>query len=180
MSFSTAPVITTSRLVLRSHRLADFEPLHAMWSDPAVYEFITGRPATREESWARLLRYLGHWQLLGFGNWAVEERATGGFVGEMGFADYHRDMKPSLKDTPEQGWVLSPQVHRRGYAMEALSAICDWGDRNLKGKKTACIISPDNLASMRVAQKLGFVEHRRTSYQGAETVLHFRKPGARG
>jgi len=117
---------------------------------------------------------------LRFGYWAVEERATGHFIGEMGFADYHRDMKPSLKDTPEQGWILSPHVHRRGYAMEALSAICDWGDRNLNGKKTACIIAPDNLPSMRVAEKLGFREYRRTSYQEVETILFYRKPGARG
>jgi RimJ/RimL family protein N-acetyltransferase len=174
VSFTAAPVISTNRLTLRGHRVADFAALHAMWTEPVVYEFITGRPSTPEESWARLLRYAGHWKLLGYGYWAVEERATARFVGEMGFADYHRAVSPALKDTPELGWVLSPAVHRRGLATEALSAIIEWGDRNFTARRTACIVAPENLASLRVAKKLGFVEDRRTTYNSAPTVLLYR------
>jgi RimJ/RimL family protein N-acetyltransferase len=61
------PVIETQRLILRGHRLEDFDALAAMWADPHVARFIGGKPATQEESWARLLRYAGHWRLLGFG-----------------------------------------------------------------------------------------------------------------
>ena len=175
MSFSEAPLISTERLLLRGHRLADFDAVHAMWTSPAVYEFITGRPSTPEESWGRLLRASGHWKLLGFGYWAVEERATGRFVGEMGFADYHRAMTPSMKDMPELGWVLAPAVHRRGFASEALAAIASWGDRNLKARRTACIISPDNVASLKVAARLGFKEQLRTTYHGEPTVLLYRQ-----
>jgi RimJ/RimL family protein N-acetyltransferase len=174
VSFTAAPIISTNRLTLRAHCAEDFAALHAMWTEPAVYEFITGRPSTPEESWGRLLRYAGHWKLLGFGYWAVEERATGRFVGEMGFADYHRAMMPSMKNTPELGWALSPAVHRRGFATEALSVIAQWGDRNFKVKRTACIMAPENLASLRVAAKLGFIEDRRTTYNGAPTVLMYR------
>lgn len=147
-----------------------------MWTDPVVYEFITGRPSTPEESWGRLLRYAGHWKLLGYGYWAVEERGTGRFVGDTGFADYHRNNLPALKDTPELGWVLSPAVHRRGYATEALAAITQWGDRNFKTRRTACIIAPENVASLRVAHKLGFVEDSRTTYNGDPTILMYRTP----
>jgi RimJ/RimL family protein N-acetyltransferase len=174
VSFTAAPVISTSRLTLRSHRVADFEPLHALWKEPAVYEFITGRPSTPEESWGRLLRYAGHWKLLGYGYWAVEERATGRYVGDMGFADYHRAILPSMKDTPELGWVLSPAVHGLGLATEALSAILAWGDGHFAGRRTACIIAPENTASLRVATKLGFKEHSRTSYKDEPTVLFYR------
>ncbi len=174
MSFAQAPVISTNRLTLRAHRVEDFAALHAMWCEPVVHEFITGRPPTPEESWGRLLRYAGHWKLLGYGYWAVEERATGHFVGEMGFADYHRNKMAALNNTPELGWVLAPSVHRRGFATEALAAITQWGDRNFKAKRTACIIAPENLASLAVARKLGFIEDRRTTYNDQPTVLLYR------
>ncbi len=67
-----------------------------MWADPEVTRYIGGKPLTEEESWARLLRYVGHWSLLGFGYWVVEEKTTGNFIGEVGFADYKRDL-PSLR-----------------------------------------------------------------------------------
>ena len=59
--------IETKRLVLRGHTIHDFDALYTMWSEPAVYHHIIGRPSTREEAWNRLLRYSGHWALLGYG-----------------------------------------------------------------------------------------------------------------
>jgi RimJ/RimL family protein N-acetyltransferase len=64
---TAVPRLETSRLVLREHAVQDFEALYAMWSEPAVYRHIIGRPATREEAWNRLLRYSGHWSRLGYG-----------------------------------------------------------------------------------------------------------------
>src|SRR5271170_6882454 len=95
------PSLETERLTLRGHRLEDFVQCAAMWADPHVTRYIGGKPLTEEESWTRLLRYVGHWALLGFGYWVAEENATGSFVGEIGFADYKRDLEPSLKGVPE-------------------------------------------------------------------------------
>src|SRR5208283_1980203 len=94
------PVVETERLRLRGHRLEDFVASSAMWADPIVTRHF-GHCFTEEESWTRFLRYVGHWALLGFGYWVVEEKATGNFVGEIGFADYKRDLKQSLKGVPE-------------------------------------------------------------------------------
>jgi RimJ/RimL family protein N-acetyltransferase len=74
------PVLETERLKLRGHRLDDFAPCAAMWADPLVTRHIGGIPLSAEESWTRLLRYVGHWALLGFGYWVVEEKATGNFA----------------------------------------------------------------------------------------------------
>src|SRR3954463_15564591 len=101
------PTLQTTRLTLRGPGLADFAASAALWADPEVTRFITGRPATAEEVWTRLLRYVGHWALLGFGYWVVQETASGRFVGEVGFADYHREMEPSLAGSPEIGWVIA-------------------------------------------------------------------------
>ena len=86
------PVIETKRLRLRGHRLDDFGDVAAMWADANVTKQLRDQPFTREESWTRLLRYVGHWALLGFGYWVVEDKQTGQFLGEVGFADYERDL----------------------------------------------------------------------------------------
>ena len=132
------------------------------------------RPSTREESWDRLLRYIGHWSLLGYGYWAVEERASSTFIGEMGFADYHRNIDPPLDGRPELGWILKTSVHGKGYATEALTAIAAWGDAHFDGKETACMIAPENTASIRVAEKIGFREKLRTTCKGDSTVVFYR------
>lgn len=61
----TAPTLETERLILRPHRVQDFEAVAALWAEPEVVRFISGTPSAPEESWARLLRYIGHWQALG-------------------------------------------------------------------------------------------------------------------
>ena len=116
------PVLETPRLRLRPHRVEDFEALANLWADPAVTRFI-GKPSTREESWARLLRYGGLWPLLGFGYWAVEDRETGAYLGDVGFADFHRALDPAPPALPEIGWVLAPAAHGRGLATEAAARL---------------------------------------------------------
>jgi RimJ/RimL family protein N-acetyltransferase len=56
-------MIETPRLRMRLHRLDDFDDFAAMWADAQVVEHITGTPSTREQTWARLLRYAGHWAM---------------------------------------------------------------------------------------------------------------------
>jgi RimJ/RimL family protein N-acetyltransferase len=116
------PSLDTDRLTLTAHTLAGFEECAAMWADAAVTRFIGGRPASREDVWNRLLRYRGLWALLGYGYWAVNERETGRYVGDVGFADFHRDITPSLDGAPEAGWVLATWAHGRGFATEAAGA----------------------------------------------------------
>jgi RimJ/RimL family protein N-acetyltransferase len=164
------PVIETKRLRLRGHTLGDFEALAAMWADPAVVRFISGKPSTREESWARLLRYPGHWALLGYGFWAIEEKGSGAFVGEGGFADFKRDIEPPIS-APEQGWALAPAMHGKGYAHEAVSAMLAWGEAHFRRRDFVCIISPENTPSLRLAEKLGYREFARTAYKGDASVM---------
>jgi len=170
----TIPTLDTPRLRLRPHRPDDLAACAALWADPGVVRFITGRPQTREETWARLLRYAGHWTWLGFGYWAVEELASGAYVGELGFADFHREGLPQLAGLPELGWALNPAVQGRGYATEALRAVQAWGDAHLPAAATACIVAPDNLASLRVAAKLGYREVERVARNDGETLLFTR------
>ena len=107
------PVLTTARLTLSPPQLSDFEDSAALWSDPLVTRHVGGRTSTPEESWARLLRARGLWPLLGYGYWAARETATGRYVGEIGFADFHRGLEPSIDGVPEMGWALASWAHAR-------------------------------------------------------------------
>src|SRR5579875_2663294 len=98
-AFAAAPVLETERLRLHGHRLADFADSAALWTDPLVTRFIGGRPSTPDEVWSRLSRYIGHWTALGFGYWAVRERASGRFAGEVGLADFRREIDPPFGET---------------------------------------------------------------------------------
>lgn len=170
----TIPVLETDRLLMRGHRAEDFPASAAMWANPEVTRHIMGKPCSEEESWSRLLRYLGHWSLADFGYWVVLEKATGGFVGEVGFADYKRDIEPSIHGIPELGWVLNPNMHGKGYATEAARGALAWGDEHFGAVQTVCLIAPENRASLRVAEKCGYRELRRTTYKGQPTILFTR------
>lgn len=77
--------IETDRLLLSPHRPDDLDAVHRLRGDSRVVRHIAARPLNREEAWSRLLRYAGHWRLLGHGHWAVTERRGGRLVGEVGF-----------------------------------------------------------------------------------------------
>lgn len=170
----SAPVLETERLILRPHRVEDFDDLAAMWADPKVVEFITGKPSTASDSWSRLLRYIGHWQALGFGYWAVTDKETGAFLGEVGFADFKRDMTPSLGGVPEAGWVIATAAHGRGLATEAVARIHQWADAERDWPKTACIFDPDHTASHNVARKIGYEVSGEADFNCLPTLVMHR------
>jgi RimJ/RimL family protein N-acetyltransferase len=172
------PELETPRLRLRALRLDDFDAFAAMWREPAVVRFIGGVPLAREDAWSRFLRQMGMWHYLGFGVFAVEERETGSFVGVAGFHDLHRDITPSIDGTMEAGWVLSSTVHGRGMAVEAMRAALAWADCSHATKRITCIIRPEHLASLHIAEKLGFSEFGRANYKGEPIVLLERAAGA--
>ncbi|WP_417583736.1 GNAT family N-acetyltransferase [Pelagibacterium sp.] len=171
------PVLHTERLVLRGHTASDFADVHALWSDPQVVEFITGKPSTQLESQVRLLRYIGHWAAYGFGYWHVEEKHTGDSVGDVGFGALKRDMTPPVSGEPEIGWVLATRHHGKGYATEAARAVLGWGDKHFGSTGTFCIFHPDNLGSIRVGEKLGFTFSHTAQYMGGDTPVYVRQAG---
>ena len=168
------PVLETARLRLRAHRIEDHAARTAMLADPEVTRYLGGRPLTGEEVWRRLLQFIGLWNLLGYGYWAVEEKDTGRYVGDIGFADFHRDMQPSLRGMLECGWVLAPQAHGHGYASEAVAAISDWGQKHFPDRRMVCIISPENLPSIRVAEKAGYRLWQEAVYHDSPTLVFTR------
>ncbi|MCB0403771.1 MAG: GNAT family N-acetyltransferase [Bdellovibrionales bacterium] len=174
-NLNQAPDIETERLLLRPHRLEDFSDCVEMWSEPAVSRYTIGEPSSAQRTWVRMLAYAGHWVLLGFGYWAVEEKSSGKFIGELGFADFKRDLHTSLEGVPELGWALATRAHNKGYATEALRAVVTWGDAHLEADRTVCLIRPENVASLRVAAKIDFHEIFRVEKNTTPEIVLARK-----
>lgn len=172
--------IATDRLSLQAPNLSDFPDMVALWSDPDVVRYIGGRVFSDEEIWQRLLRYRGHWALLGYGYWTIRERSTGAYVGEISFADWHRSGLPELGGSPEGGWVLRPSMHGKGYASEALAAALAWLDRTMKPPSSVCIIAPDNVASLKMAERSGYRIVRKGIYRDSETCILMREHAGTG
>lgn len=176
----SAPVIETSRLRLRGHRCDDLPHCTAMWSDPAVTRFIGGKPLSEQQTWARLLSYVGHWALMGFGYWAMEERDSGQFVGEIGFADFKRDIAAAMKGKPELGFALASRFHGRGYASEAVAACLAWADLHLPSRLSVCLVHEDHSASLRVLKKCGYEVFERGAYNEQPVLFLARQAAAPG
>jgi RimJ/RimL family protein N-acetyltransferase len=166
-------VIETERLSLRPYAVGDFDAYAAMVADPVVVRHA-GTPMTGEEAWMRLLRFIGHWSVFGYGLFAVVDRASGAYLGETGFMDFRREVVPRIEPLPETAWVFTSAAHGQGYAWEAASAAVRWMADTHTSPATQCIISPANLESIRLAGRLGYVLHDQPNYRG-EALRLIRK-----
>lgn len=161
-------ILRTERLTLTPMGVDDYADLKAVWADPAFVKHITGTPMKGEEVWLRLLRDIGHWQVLGRGNWCVRRTEDGAYVGGVGVLDFRRDLTPAF-DAPELGWGISPRFQGQGMAFEAVSAALAWCDEALNAPRTVCMISPGNTPSMTLAERVGFVPYADGDYK-SETI----------
>jgi RimJ/RimL family protein N-acetyltransferase len=168
------PLLDTDRLRLRAHRADDHATVSAILSDAQVVRFLGGRPFTAEECWRKLLQLAGLWSVLGYGYWAVEEKSSGRYIGHVGCADFRRGLDPNLDGMLELGWILASDAQGRGYASEAVAAVCAWAELEFPQRPVVCIIAPDNLPSIRVAEKAGFTLWQTSVYHDSPTLV-FRR-----
>lgn len=172
-----AAMIETENLRLRRPEIDDLDAIHAMRSDPDVVRYLGGRALSREEAWHRLTRIAGHWALRGYGMFVAVERHSSAFVGEIGLFDGCRGLSPQFDNAPEAGWILAAEAHGKGYASEAAAAAHGWFAATHGARRSVCIIAPENVASLRVAQKLGYKGFGQVEYQDHTVLMLERIPG---
>jgi len=142
--------IETGRLNLRMFREDDLDDYAEICADPEVMRFLgEGRPLSRADAWRQMAMIIGHWQLRGYGPWAVEERLSGRLIGRIGF--FNPEGWPGF----ELGWVLSTAYHGRGYATEGAKVALRYAFEEMNREKVISLIQPANTASIRVAMRLG-------------------------
>jgi RimJ/RimL family protein N-acetyltransferase len=145
-------VLTTDRLLLRPWRDADREPFGAMSTDPEVMEFFP-IPLTREESDAFVDRTEQGFAERGWGWFAIEERASGAFVGVSGLAPvrFEAHFTPAI----EIGWRLARSAWGKGFATEAARASVRFAFDELGLDEVVAFADAENARSLAVMRRLG-------------------------
>jgi RimJ/RimL family protein N-acetyltransferase len=163
------PVLTTERLTLRAPALRDFEATAAfLGSERAA---MMGGPLDRLGAWRSLAASLGHWELRGYGMWAVEETRTGGFLGQVGLFD------PEGWIAREIGWWLAaPESEGRGFAREAALAARRYAYDIAGWREAFSVIHPENHRSIRLAERLGATLDREQAIPGGAIRRVYRHP----
>ena len=162
------PTIETERLILRAFREGDLEDLATMYGDEEVMRHIgDGQPGNRMDTWRSMAMFLGHWELRGYGIWAAEERGSGRLLGRIGL------FNPEGWLGLEVGWLLARDTWGKGFATEGGRAALRWAFETLDTDHVISIIRPDNVASRRVAEKLGgVVEREMDDLRGLPIVVY--------
>jgi RimJ/RimL family protein N-acetyltransferase len=157
----------TSRLNLRMFRESDLDAYASMCADPDVMRYLgDGYPLSRADAWRNMAMVLGHWQLRGFGLWAVEERATGLLAGRVGC------WQPEGWPGMEVGWALRREFWGRGYATEAAIAVIADAFARLSQSHLISLIDPQNGNSIAVAVRLGMNLQYRTEIMGRPALVY--------
>jgi len=169
--YRSAPTLETERLLLRAWRKQDFRPWHAIMHQPEVHRHFGPNPIGEEECWRRMSAGVGSWPLIGIGSWAVELKADGRLIGNIGLFNAWRALEPVFGEEPEMGWIFAAEVHGQGVAHEACVTVLEWAEANLDPTPIWAIISPANLPSIKLAEKLGFERLHETDYHGDPTIV---------
>ena len=143
------PTLETPRLILRPPMPEDFDAYVAFMADEAT-RFIGG-PQTRETAWRGFVSIAGAWAMQGASLFAVVEKSTGRWIGRVG------PWVPEGWPGTEVGWGLTREATGKGYAVEAATAAIDWAFDHLGWTEVVHCIDPENVASQRVAARLGSV-----------------------
>lgn len=170
----TIPTINTARVTLRAMRPEDFDRYADIWADAQVVQFVGGKPKTRDEAWRSFLVNAGHWQMTGFGQWAIEDHTSKRMLGQVGFFNGARGLGADFDAHPEAGWVLAREAQGRGLGPEAAEAAHDWFDRVVTGP-LVCMIDCAHGRSKRLAERLGYRSFRRADEAAGPVDLFIRK-----
>jgi RimJ/RimL family protein N-acetyltransferase len=161
------PALTTDRLLLREFRETDFPAYAEMIANPEVARFLAdGQPLDRVSAWRQMATFAGHWALRGYGVWAVEERATGNFIGRIGC--FNPEGWPGF----EVCYTLTRSAWGKGYASEGAAAALDYARNVLKKRDVISVIRPANAGSRRVATKLGATLAETVEFYGAPALIY--------
>ena len=162
------PTLTTERLRLRPFRKSDLDDYAALNADREVWRHrVAGaEPWDRGRSSRHLAFLLGHWQLWDAGSWAVEHKETGAFMGMVGFSS------PEGWPGFELGWILARRYWGHGYATEGARAAMEHAFTVWKRDRVISLITPENHASIRVAERIGERLEDRITHLGQEMLCY--------
>jgi ribosomal-protein-alanine N-acetyltransferase len=145
--------LETQRLRLRLFTLDDVQIMYELCSDPEVIKYADTPVKDMKEAQQRLEQGpLADYQNYGYGRFAVELKSTGKVIGFCGIK-YIEEI-----DLPEVGYRYLKEYWGRGIGTEAAQVCVDFARTDLKIKKLVALIMPENIASIKLAEKLGMTQ----------------------
>jgi len=168
MNYLIPEKIETGRLILRCFKEDDWIDLHRLYSDPECTRYTIQRTLTEGESWRTMATMIGHWQIRGYGPYAVEDKATGKVMGPVGLW-YPKDWPG-----PEIKWALSRVYWGHGYASEAARAVKKIAAEYMPETALISLIFSDNVPSIKLAEAIGAKFEKEIEFRGqtAHIFLH--------
>jgi len=162
------PTLETERMILRPNRIEDFEAYATFYEGERSRH--RGGPATRLQAWRYFTHEVGDWAIRGYGFLAMEEKATGQYLGQVG--PYY----PEGWVEPEIGWLLMDGFEGRGFATEGALAARAYAYDTLGWTTAISLIRAANTPSRRLAERLGATLEGERDYNGIKAVI-YRHPG---
>jgi [ribosomal protein S5]-alanine N-acetyltransferase len=151
-------ILETDRLLLRPLFMDDLDELFTLYSDPEIRKYFPEGVLTREETREELEWHMnGHPKYPELGLWATVHKKTGKFIGRCGLLPWEIDGKLEI----EIAYLLDKSFWHQGLATEAAQGILKYGLAKLNLPRLICLIDPENIASQRVAERIGMTLERK-------------------
>lgn len=144
----------------------DFDQYAEIHIDPDITRYTARIDFTRLDAWRHLAMIVGHWELRGYGMWGVFERDTQALVGRVGF--YDPDTWPAF----ELGWTIGKKWWGKGYAPEAARRCLQYAFEELDREHVISLIDPENVNSIRVAERIGETLEGETTVAGHRLLVY--------
>ncbi|GHF50471.1 GNAT family N-acetyltransferase [Seohaeicola zhoushanensis] len=151
----STPTLNALRVTLRSMRPEDFDRFAAICAMADALRPVASDGWPRRRAWEAFLRNAGHWQMTGFGQWAVVEQRSRVIVGQVGFFFDSEVVDEDFDTYPQAGWLMLADCADNGLALEAARAAHDWFDRVVTGGVVAKL-SAGNEGALSLAESLGY------------------------
>jgi RimJ/RimL family protein N-acetyltransferase len=166
-------IIQTARLTIRSFRASDIPEYAAAVADPQVTRFLgDGSPHSYEQAAAYIQDCIRSEAREGMARYAVTLRETGELLGFCGFKRVHGSM--------DFGWRYARQAWGNGYATEAAASVLDYGLHTLGLSEIVAESAVENVASVRVMEKIGMQFEAFGQVRGRKTVRYRQGSGCTG
>ncbi len=160
MKYKIPVAIDSDRLILRMFKHADWKDIHGYYSDEDSVKYTMGRAQTESETWRVMASMVGHWNLRGFGPYALELKESGNVIGVTGL------WYPGDWPEPEIKWALITAYRGKGYASEAARRVKRMAQDHLADTPLISLIHPDNTPSIQLALALGCTFEREYQLKG--------------
>ena len=169
-------ILESKRLILRQLELSDLDALFTLYQDPAMVQYIPDAPTTLAETKREIEWFAnGHPKHPELGLWATIHKETRRFLGRCGLLPWEINGRSEV----EVAYAIKQSFWGQGLATEAALAIRDYGFHQLGYTRLVSLIDSENLASIRVAEKIGMQFEKEGEDEMGPYLLYVKEKGVR-